>query len=107
MDLKNSLKKLSTFLERPLNDNDLPELMQHLNIENFKQNKSVNLEHVIQLGTVAWDMIRRGQVGGNPEMTAEIIEKIDEWTDTQLQGTGIKFPHQLRHKIELYKSKAN
>lgn len=103
LDLKNSLKKLADFLDRPLSENDLPELMDHLNIRNFKQNDSVNLKSIKKIGTGEWDIIRRGRVGGNPEMTAEIIEKIDGWTETQLKGTGLKFPYQLRHKVEMYK----
>lgn len=107
MDLKGSLKKLSAFLERPLNDSDIPNLMEHLNIQNFKQNTSVNMNHLRNIGVSKWDMVRRGQIGGNPEITAEIMEKIDEWTEQQLSGSDLKFPHQLRHKMEMYKLKAN
>ncbi|KAJ6646746.1 Luciferin sulfotransferase [Pseudolycoriella hygida] len=107
MDLKNSLKKLANFLERPLSDNDLPELMQHLNIKNFKQNESINIKLTEQYRTGEWEFVRRGKVGGNPEITPEIAEKVDAWTEKRLKGTGIKFPHQLRHKLEMYNMQAN
>ncbi|KAG4076872.1 hypothetical protein HA402_008458 [Bradysia odoriphaga] len=87
MDLENSLKKLTSFLERPLSDNELPELLQHLCFQNFKQNSSVNMQLFENLGMGGWSFMRRGQVGGNPEITAEIGEKIDAWTNEQLKGT--------------------
>lgn len=94
MDLKGSLKKLASFLERPLSDNDLPALMNHLNFENFKQNASVNLEHTHVNGVdgVKWNFVRRGQIGGNPEITQEISKKIDEWTEKHLTDSDLKFP---------------
>lgn len=101
MNLSGSLQKLAHFLERPLNDDDLAPLMQHLNVENFKQNPSVNMTKMLK------DFIRRGRVGGNPEMTPSIAEKIDEWTDKQLMGTDLKFPYELRHKMEMCKLNAN
>lgn len=97
MDLKGSLKKLATFLERPLNEADLPELMNHLNIQNFKQNKAVNYEHVSEVGTVKFEFVRRGQIGGNPEMTPEIIKKIDAWTEEHLNDIDLVFPHQSKN----------
>lgn len=103
MDFANSLKKLASFLEYPLSDNDLPDLMHYLNIESFKENQSVNMKSLQDMVTGKWDFIRRGQIGGSPELTIEISEKIDEWTEAQLNGTGIKFPHQLQHKIGMYK----
>ncbi|KAG4068854.1 hypothetical protein HA402_005002 [Bradysia odoriphaga] len=94
VDLENSLKKLASFLERPLSDNELPELLQHLSFQNFKQNSSVNMQLFENLGMGGWSFMRRGQVGGNPEITAEIGEKIDAWTNEQLKGTGLIFPIQ-------------
>lgn len=97
MDLKGSLKTLATFIERPINEIDLPALMNHLNIENFKQNSSVNMEHVSKIGTVKFEFVRRGQIGGNPEMTPQIIEKINAWTDEQLGDSDLVFPHQSKN----------
>lgn len=94
MDLPNSLKKLASFLERPLSDKDLPHLMDHLNIKNFRKNSAINVQNINKLDEESWQFIRRGQVGGNPEITAEIGKRIDEWTSAQLMGTGIKFPYQ-------------
>jgi len=107
MDLEGSLKKLAKFLERPLSDDDLPGLMNHLNIMNFKNNMAVNKEELNEVSQVKIDFIRRGKVGGNPEITPEIAEKIDVWTEQQLSGTDLKFPYQLRHKMEMYKLEIN
>jgi len=86
-DLKSSLRKLADFLGHELNDGDLPMLMQHLSVDSFKQNSSVNkIERFSEN-----NFIRRGQVGGNPEMTAEIAAKIDEWCRKKLEGSDLKF----------------
>jgi len=108
MDLEGSLKKLSAFLERPLSEEDLPGLMQHLNVKNFKQNDAVNNSHVGAVDpNMAKNFIRRGQLGGNPEITPEIADKIDEWTERNLSDTDLKFPYEFRHKMEMYKLIAN
>lgn len=46
------------------------------------------------LGMGEWSFIRRGRIGQNPEITADIAAKIDAWTSEKLKGTGLKFPHQ-------------
>lgn len=99
MDLKGSIEKLAMFLERPLSDNSLPELMTHLNIENMKQNSSVNRKEVESVLEVKLDFVRHGRIGGNPEMTREISEKIDEWMEKQLMDSDLEFPHQFHHDI--------
>lgn len=42
--------KLKKFLEKNLNEEDLVRLEQHLSIDQFKLNQSVNNEHFLQLG---------------------------------------------------------
>jgi len=109
MDLKASLKKLADFLERPLNADDIDGLMQHLNVKSFQKNASVNNEHMVnaQLMKSANQFVRRGQIGGNPELTPEIAEKIDEWIERSLMDSDMKFPHAMQHKMEMYKMRAS
>jgi len=108
MDLEGSLKKLSAFLERPLSEEDLPGLMQHLNIKSFKENASVNREYLFKRKIFTENnFVRRGKIAGNPEMTPEIAEKFDEWIERNLTDTDLKFPYEFRHKMEMYKLIAN
>lgn len=39
LDMENTLKKLSDFLGHPLEDEDLPDLMNHLHIDSFKKKR--------------------------------------------------------------------
>lgn len=90
-DLANSLKKLSVFLGHPLKDEDLPKLMEHLQFDNFKKNSAINYKHSPDHSEKE-EIVRRGQVGGNPEITKEISEKFDEWSKKNLENFGLKFP---------------
>lgn len=93
MDLEKSLKRLAAFLDYQLNDIDIPELVRHLSFENFKNNTAVNREHLSKNSTNKWEFVRRGKIGGNPEMTPILIAKIDEFTEKQLMGCGLNFPN--------------
>ena len=90
-DLENSLKKLSVFLGHPLKNEDLPKLMDHLQFENVKKNSSINVNFDPNLPSNL-DFVRRGKVGGNPEMTEEISKKFDEWSKKNLGNSDLKFP---------------
>ena len=43
-DMRNTLKKLANFLDKPLNDEDLPKLIEHLKFENVKKNPAINFK---------------------------------------------------------------
>lgn len=89
-DLASSLRKLAEFLDHPLKDEDLPRLLEHLSFGSFRENKSINssIDPNIKNPT----FVRRGLIGGNPEMTTELSEKFDEWTRNNLVGTDFEFP---------------
>lgn len=91
LDMKASLKSLAAFLEVPLRDEDLPQLMSHLDFETVKKNPSINWKFDPKL-PAAYDHIRRGKIGGNPEMTDEYSAKIDAWMKENLKDSDLKFP---------------
>lgn len=93
-DLPAQIRKISDFLDKPLLEKDVPNLINHLQFNNFKHNKSVNLQFMMDsnLYDKSESFIRRGKIGGNPEMTEEIADKIDEWTKENLKETDLKFP---------------
>lgn len=88
-DFENSLKKLSVFLGNPLKDEDLPKLMDHLQFDNFQKNPSVI--HKINPDSTKNDLVRRGKVGGNSEITQEMSKKFDEWMKENLGNSDLKF----------------
>ena len=91
-DMANSLKRLSEFLEKPLKDEDLPRLMEHLKFENVKKNPSINFKFDSPIKTNQ-DFVRRGKVGGNPEITNEVSRKIDLWAaEKNIEDSGLVFP---------------
>lgn len=89
-DLPSTLIKLADFLGHPLKEEDLPKLIKHLSFENCRKNLSINHLHNPKLREP--NFVRRGQVGGNPEMTPGLSEKFDKWTEKNLAGTDFKFP---------------
>lgn len=80
-DLKSSLMKIASFLEKPLDESDLPKLMSHLSIENFKKNPAINKLHLQDKNVLDKDapsFIRNGNVRKNTEITADMEAQIDE-----------------------------
>lgn len=91
LDMTGSLKKLAEFLGKPLADKDLPRLLEHLKFDNVKKNVSINALINPQDPTVQ-ALVRRGKIGGNPEMTPELTAKFDAWIAKNLVGSDLKFP---------------
>lgn len=87
-----SLKRLSAFLGYPLKDVDLPKLMDHLKFENFKNNKAINFKFRL-CDSTEQEFVRRGEVGGNPEITDAVSKRFDEWSAINLENKNLKFPY--------------
>lgn len=93
-DLEGSLRQLSRFLEKPLNDEDLPKLLDHLNIKNFKNNPSINGKDLIDvkiLAKGAQGFVRLGSTEKNDELTPEMAERIDKWILENLKDSDFRF----------------
>lgn len=93
-DLEGSLRQLSRFLEKPLNDEDLPKLLDHLSIKNFKNNPSINGEDLIDvkiLAKGAQGFVRLGSTEKNDELTPEMAERIDKWILENLKDSDFRF----------------
>jgi hypothetical protein len=88
------LRKLSRFLEKPLNDDDLPKLLDHLSIQNFKTNPAINGKDLIDVKILekgAQGFVRNGSVEKNCELTPEMIARIDQWVEENLKDTDFRF----------------
>lgn len=93
-DLKGSLRQLAHFLGKPLKDEDLPKLLDHLSIKNFKNNPAINGKDLIDvkiLAKGAQGFVRLGSVEKNCELTSEMAARIDEWMEEQLKDSDFRF----------------
>lgn len=95
------LKKIMSFLGKSYTDQQLEQLKEHMQIENFKKNLSVNtgLKHE-ELGLIVENkrnqFIRNGKVGGYKEYFDEEMEKeAQQWISHNLKDTDLEFPVQL------------
>lgn len=91
LDQENALKKLANFLGNPLKEEDLPQLMEHISFENIKKNDGINIK--FNSAEKGVEFIRRGKVGGNPEMTKDMSKKFDQWAERNLANTDLRFPY--------------
>uniref|UniRef100_A0A336MDZ2 CSON010573 protein n=1 Tax=Culicoides sonorensis TaxID=179676 RepID=A0A336MDZ2_CULSO len=85
-DLKQTLKELCQFLDKPLTEDNLQTLLHHLSFENMKNNPATNYQDTREFMKVfrpdnEWKMIRKGQVGSfKEEMSSEFMKEFDERT---------------------------
>ena len=98
-DLPSVIRRVSKFLNRSLNSEQMKQLCDHLSFDSMKNNRAVTMESETRLfdnshlvGKVE-PFIRKGQVGSwKNEFTPEMAEKIDKWTADKLKGTGYTLP---------------
>ncbi|XP_045445705.1 sulfotransferase 1B1-like [Melitaea cinxia] len=96
-DLRAAVERVSKFFGKKFTEKQIADLCEHLSIENFKVNKSVNYDVMRELGILkagAATFIRKGKAGGwrdyfDEEMTAEA----DKWIAKNLRDTDFRFPH--------------
>ncbi|XP_060521816.1 sulfotransferase 1B1-like isoform X2 [Cylas formicarius] len=93
---RNGLVQVANFLEQSYTNDQLDKLEEHLRIDNFRQNKSVNYDILKDLGiflSTEGDFIRKGKTGGWKDYFDEKLNReADEWIEKNLRGTGIRFP---------------
>ncbi|CAH0721878.1 unnamed protein product, partial [Brenthis ino] len=96
-DLPLAVRRVMNFFSKQFTEEQIERLCDHLSIENFKQNKSVNYDVMRELGILQTDQasfIRKGKAGGwcdyfDEEMTAEA----NKWIADNLRDTDLRFPH--------------
>ncbi|KAJ8913236.1 hypothetical protein NQ315_016179 [Exocentrus adspersus] len=89
-------KKVSNFLGKKYSDSEYETLAEHLDIENFRRNKSVNLDNIKGLGVLISGeegFVRNGKCGGWKDyFDEELNARADRWIDENLKDTDLKFP---------------
>ncbi|KAF5283492.1 hypothetical protein FQR65_LT13880 [Abscondita terminalis] len=94
-DLRCSIKKISNFLEKDVTEKQLERLEEHLKIENFRNNESVNSAFLSDVGVTrknAEGFVRKGKTSSwKDDANAELIEKLDKWIEDNLKNTDMRF----------------
>lgn len=86
-DLRGVLLDLCNFLNKPLSNDKMEQLLHHLSFENMKKSPANNYEDTQERMKIArpdheFRMIRQGKVGSfKEEMSAEMIKKFEEKTE--------------------------
>ena len=57
-DLASVIRKVSTFLTRPVAEEKIPSLVDHLSFDKMKQNKSVNKQEFVEVSKILKAMLK-------------------------------------------------
>ncbi|XP_075992914.1 luciferin sulfotransferase-like [Anticarsia gemmatalis] len=94
-DLPASIRRVADFLGKSLNQEQMDRLCDHLSIESFKKNKSINFEEMKELGLLAKDesFIRKGKAGGwRDYFDEEMTQQAEQWIADNLRDTDLRYP---------------
>ncbi|XP_014239915.1 sulfotransferase family cytosolic 1B member 1-like [Cimex lectularius] len=98
-DHKAVIRKTANFLEKPLTEEQVVELEEHLSFKKMRENPAINLDPFLQARNGPGfrqegdkTFIRKGQVGDwRNYMSEELSNRFDKWTKENLEGTGLEF----------------
>ncbi|KAM3963079.1 sulfotransferase 1C4-like [Aphomia sociella] len=96
-DLPKAVRRVAEFLEKSFTDEQINRLCEHLSIENFKNNTSVNYDvmkvlRILIPGEQAF--IRKGKAGGwRDYFDEEMTKQAENWIADNLRDTDFRFPH--------------
>ena len=96
-DLGAVIDQVAKFLECELSKEKKEELIEHLDIKNFRNNPAVNAEFGKTLGLMntSGNFIRKGKVGGwkeEFENFPEMERQFEAWLSEQLKQSTVEFP---------------
>lgn len=91
-----AIRKIAKFLDKTLNAEQVARLADHLNIDNFRNNKSVNLsEFESFMFPNEPPFVRKGKstLSGWPEeFTPELIKRFEALMEQKLKHSSLKLP---------------
>ncbi|KAL5235526.1 hypothetical protein ACI65C_002936 [Semiaphis heraclei] len=97
-DLRAVIRRTAKFLGKDLLDDQVLVLEDHLSFESMKKNRAVNFESVLEFNkthnitNVDGSVMSSGTVGrGKQKMSPEFVKIFDEWEETSLRNSGLKF----------------
>ncbi|KAJ6640904.1 Luciferin sulfotransferase [Pseudolycoriella hygida] len=97
-DLPGTIKKVASFLNKTLNNDEITKLTAYLSIDNFKHNTSVNqieMKDVRICNPNEEAFVRKGKtnsLGWQKEYTPDIIQRMEKWIEVNLKETDMRFP---------------
>ncbi|XP_023313154.1 sulfotransferase family cytosolic 1B member 1-like [Anoplophora glabripennis] len=94
-DLKQGIVNMAEFLGKELTNDQQERLVDYLNIDRFKKNKSVNCQHLCDLGVASTknEFIREGGSGGwRKYFFGDLEVEVEEWISENLKNTDLVFP---------------
>ncbi|XP_059056991.1 luciferin sulfotransferase-like isoform X2 [Achroia grisella] len=94
-DLPAAVRRVSQFLNKPVSEEQVSRLCEHLHIDNFRNNKSVNLEGIKNIGLMKKDavFIRKGKAGGwRSYFDEEMTQQAERWMKEKLDNIDIQYP---------------
>ena len=96
-DLGSVIDQVAQFLDCPLSREKKEQLIEHLDIKNFRNNPAVNAEIGKTFGFMnkTGNFIRKGKVGGwkeEFENFPEMEKQFDAWLSEQLKQSDVEFP---------------
>jgi len=93
-DLPAALRQIGSFLGKPLTDEDIATLANHVSIDNMKKNPAVNHKDRHEKGVFlsGESFVRSGVTGGwTKYFTADQERDFDAWIQANFDGSGIPF----------------
>ena len=104
-DLAAVIRKVSSFLEHPVPEDQIQSLIDHLSFDKMKDNKAVNKEEMIKATQGSMDdahktenakFMRKGETGDwKNHFTPELEKKFVEWEKRWLEGSDFKFTYEI------------
>ncbi|XP_057378326.2 sulfotransferase 1A3-like [Daphnia carinata] len=99
--LRGEIEKIAKFLGKPLTEDQLAKLTEHLRFDNFAKNETVNCEIGKEIGLMnnSGHFIRKGKTGDwKNHFSPELNERIDKWMQANLEGTDLRFITELEQQ---------
>ncbi len=98
-DLKGNIRRLASFLQKDLTDNQIQDLVEHLSFETMKASPAVNNEALRKIYCTDPDapgsFFRKGEVGDwKNYFTDEMNKRVDERITKYFRGTGLEFTYE-------------
>uniref|UniRef100_A0A8D8Q3C8 Sulfotransferase 1C4 n=1 Tax=Cacopsylla melanoneura TaxID=428564 RepID=A0A8D8Q3C8_9HEMI len=89
------IDRVAEFLDTSLSKDQINEIIDYLDIKNFRNNPAVNFDNLKTVGICRPDggFIREGKSGGwRGKFSEELAARADKWIQDNLQTTDLRFP---------------
>lgn len=93
-----SILKIAAFLNKSVSDDDLKRLIEHLQFDNFRKNRAVNSEELVDWGLFSpkeAPFVRKGKTSADEwqeEYTPELAARAQAWIEKNLKESILRFP---------------